>query len=109
MPRRPAGACTWPGCPNPGPGRCPTHRDQRPHSSARGYDHRWARTRSAYLAAHPRCEHPACQQPAAHVDHLDGHGPNGPRGHDWRNLRALCQPHHSQRTARDQPGGWNAR
>jgi len=44
---------------------------------------------------------------ATDVDHIDGLGPNGPRGHDWSNLRALCHSHHSQRTARDQPGGWH--
>jgi 5-methylcytosine-specific restriction protein A len=42
------------------------------------------------------------------VHHLDGLGPTGPLGHKWVNLQALCQTHHSQITAREQPGGWNA-
>jgi hypothetical protein len=44
---------------------------------------------------------------ATDVDHIDGRGPKGPRGHDWSNLRALCHSHHSKRTARDQPGGFS--
>ncbi|MGH3887921.1 MAG: hypothetical protein ACRDSZ_15395 [Pseudonocardiaceae bacterium] len=27
----------------------------------------------------------------------------------WSNLRAMTKAHHSRRTARDQPGGWNDR
>lgn len=62
----------------------------------------------AYLLAHPICEDPVgCIEPATDVDHIDGLGPNGPRGHDWDNLRSSCHSHHSKRTARDQPGGWN--
>lgn len=47
--------------------------------------------------------------PATEVDHVDGLGPLGPRGHDWSNLRALTKRCHSRVTARNQPGGWNAR
>jgi ribose 1,5-bisphosphokinase PhnN len=48
-----------------------------------------------------------CVAKATDVDHIDGEGPLGPRGHDWTNLRALCHSHHSKRTARDQPGGFS--
>jgi 5-methylcytosine-specific restriction enzyme A len=82
---------------------------QRPTAAQRGYDAHWRRTRAAYLANHPRCEQPGCGLPAVDVNHLDGLGPRGPRGHDFTNLEALCHPHHSQHTARAQPGGWNAR
>ncbi len=82
----------------------------------RGYNALWERTRAAYLKDHPVCECDDCaalpyeQRPlATDVDHVDGLGPNGPRGHDPANLRALLHAHHSRRTARDQPGGWNAR
>lgn len=44
---------------------------------------------------------------ASDVDHIDGLGPLGPRGHDPDNLRSMCHPCHSKRTAADQPGGWN--
>jgi 5-methylcytosine-specific restriction protein A len=105
--------CSTAGCPNlTDRGRCPVHRRaadaQRPNSTARGYDHRWAATRAAYLAAHPWCSHPGCPLPATDVHHVDGLGPNGPAGHTWPNLAGFCRAHHSQRTARDQPGGFNA-
>ena len=48
-----------------------------------------------------------CDAPATDVDHIDGLGPQGPAGHDPANLRGYCHPHHSARTARDQPGGWH--
>lgn len=89
---------------------CDKHkpRDNRPHSTARGYDRKWQRTRVSYLAAHPTCSDPDCTEPAEDVHHLDGLGPMGPRGHDWDNLEGLCHSHHSQRTASEQPAGWNA-
>ncbi len=111
-------ACIEPGCPELTEGtRCERHRkakrrheDNRPSASARGYDLKWRKTRSAFLRLHPICEDPeGCIKPATDVDHVDGLGPTGPRGHDPANLRALCHRHHSQRTARDQPGGWNVR
>lgn len=107
--------CTTPGCPNTvkyGQGRCANcqRRASRQHNRrGLGYDDpRWRRTSRLYRAAHPFCETPGCSGPSAHTDHIDGLGPNGPRGHDWDNLRALCQPHHSARTAADQPGGFHA-
>lgn len=112
MPRSPARPCTWPqGCPNlvDGGGRCDQHKPTRASSTARGYDERWKRTSAAYLATHPWCEHPACDQPSVHTDHVDGLGPRGPLGHDPQNLQALCKPHHSAKTARESPGGWNQR
>jgi 5-methylcytosine-specific restriction protein A len=38
--------------------------------------------------------------PATEVDHKDGLGPNGPRGHDLDNLRSLCKSCHSRKTVR---------
>ena len=108
--------CAEPGCPVlTADGRCDAHRAsarrasdrRRPNSRARGYDARWQRTRRRYLAAQPWCEEPGCTEQATDVDHVDGLGPTGPAGHDPANLRALCHSHHSQRTARDQPGGWH--
>lgn len=89
---------------------------RRPSAAERGYDREWQATRAAYLAEHPQCEcedHlllPAWRRPdAVDVDHRDGLGPNGPRGHDWSNLRAMTHECHARRTARDQPGGWARR
>jgi 5-methylcytosine-specific restriction protein A len=103
--------CTTPTCQNRTQhGRCAqcrAARDKRPSAAARGYDAKWRRTRGRYLQLHPTCEEPGCTEPAIDVHHLDGLGPLGPRGHQHHNLLALCKTHHSQRTAREQPGGWN--
>jgi 5-methylcytosine-specific restriction protein A len=106
-----------PGCPLELGDNCPSDPTarrrkadkRRPTAAARGYDARWRRTRARKLKLTPHCEQPGCTKPATEVDHIDGLGPLGPHGHDLDNLRSLCKPHHAQRTARDQPGGWNAR
>lgn len=110
--------CPTPGCPTLTPGgRCEAcqarARRLRRGAYQKGYDSRWARTRRAYLREHPYCEcdeHAAMPMPlrplATEVDHLDGLGPLGPRGHDWSNLRAMTKACHSRATARNQPGGW---
>jgi 5-methylcytosine-specific restriction protein A len=100
-------------------GRCARHRAEgrqasdarRPNATDRGYGPRWRRTRAAYIAAHPVCEcdDPDCTEPTTDVHHLDGLGPTGPRGHDWDNLKGLAHVCHSRITAREQPGGFNAR
>lgn len=91
--------------------RCPAcqrERDRaRGSSSQRGYGSDWQATRAAFLAAHPHCSD-GCGEPATEVDHIDGLGPNGPRGHDWANLRGFTKAHHSRRTALDQ-SGWGRR
>lgn len=95
-----AKVCPRPGCPNLQP--CDKHRrpaDLRKSPTARGYDRRWRRKADQYRSAHPTCEHPDCDRPSVDVDHLDGLGPNGPRGYDDDNLEALCHPHHSSKTA----------
>jgi len=86
-----------------------THDARRPTAAQRGYDQAWRDTRAAYLKAHPYCECDQCiqlpewERPlATDVDHRDGQGPNGIRGHDWTNLRSMTHAHHSRRTARDQ-------
>jgi len=82
---------------------------RRPSARARGYDSKWQATRKQYLTAFPTCQHhEGCIERATDVHHLDGKGPKGPLGHDWRNLAGLCHAHHSQITAREQSGGWNA-
>lgn len=108
--------CSEPHCPElTTRGKCDRHRKdaqrasnaRRPTALERGYDTAWRATSRAYLRRHPTCEEAGCTAAATDVHHLDGQGPLGPRGHDHSNLQALCHSHHSQRTARDQPGGWN--
>ena len=125
MPISPPSICTGPGCGTlvyKG-GRCPAclaesraELDKRRGSSARrGYDAKWQATRRAYLADHPYCECPECahlplwnRPEATDVDHIDGLGPKGPRGHDWSNLQALTAAHHARKTA-TQDGGFGRR
>jgi 5-methylcytosine-specific restriction protein A len=89
----------------------------RGSAASRGYDREWWKTRARYLrqlrAADPeglaRCEECQLDEKTAqvqdprgrglHVDHIDGLGPSGPRGHDPDNLQALCQPCHGRKTA----------
>jgi 5-methylcytosine-specific restriction protein A len=110
--------CSSPGCPTlTRTTYCRKHtRDKRrasdrrrPNARQRGYDSHWRKTRSDFLRTYPVCQHPeGCLAPATDVHHLDGQGPKGPQGHDWLNLQGLCHSHHSQATAREQPGGFNA-
>lgn len=90
-------------------GRCPTCARRaeaaRGSGGARGSTAKWQRFRLRYLRAHPRCVE--CGTTATDIDHMDGTGRTGSRAYDPTNLRAMCHPCHSERTARDQPGGWN--
>ncbi|TWE29932.1 5-methylcytosine-specific restriction protein A [Prauserella muralis] len=112
--RRALKVCSTSGCPElVESGRCAgceTRADRvRGTARQRGYGTRWERKRDDYLARHPFCERAACFRQATDVNHLDGLGPGGPDGYADHNLEALCHSHHSQHTAREQPGGWNAR
>lgn len=76
----------------------------RPSSSSMGYDRRWRRLRSWFLARHPLCEH--CKregrlEPANEVDHITPLRWGGARL-DQNNLQALCKSCHSKKTAREQ-------
>jgi 5-methylcytosine-specific restriction protein A len=117
MPYAPLSLCLVTGCANLVPrGRCAEHeaqvRKERPSATARGYDREWRKTRDAFLRVHPMCECEECaalpswKRPVAtDVDHRDGMGPHGPRGHDWSNLAALTHAHHARKTAA-QDGGF---
>lgn len=107
--------CSVPGCPVlvNGAGKCAKHKREarrasdakRPSPRARGYDRKHEKDRLAYFAAFPICQDPSgCINQATDLDHIDGN----PFNRDWSNYRGLCSKHHKQRTARDQPGGWNA-
>lgn len=115
MTRRPCSGS--PICPNlvEGGGPCPDHakaaEERRGSSYERGYDVEWIRTRNRYLK-HLRAQDPdglaRCEECGRselelehplEVDHIDGLGPLGPRGHDFENLQALCRHDHQRKTA----------
>lgn len=114
--RRSFSVCAAKGCPELSKERfCEHHAKQderahdarRPSATERGYDAQWQKTRRQYLKAYPTCQDEGgCIKQATDVDHIDG-DPLGPRRYDWTNLRAFCHSHHSQRTARDQAGGFS--
>ena len=111
--------CSKPGCPElvPTPGRCEqcTRESERRRgtASSRGYGTRHTRRfREAVLARQPFCAL-GCGRPSVHADHypidrrtleLRGLDPDDPQYG-----RGLCARCHSRETAREQPGGWNAR
>jgi 5-methylcytosine-specific restriction enzyme A len=70
----------------------------------------WRKARAEYVRLHPICDDESgCIAPTEHVHHLDGEGPLGARGLDPSNFQGLCASHHNRKTAREAPGGWNAR
>lgn len=118
--------CSEPGCPDlvATGSKCEGHRKAAKRASAAkrrktpeqemyaGHGSRgraWRRARAQFKRTHPICEdETGCIMPTEHVHHLDG-DPLGPRGLDPTNFQALCLPHHSKKTARETPAGWNAR
>ncbi len=68
------------------------------------YDGAWRRLRAKFLAANPVCCVPGCGFPATEADHIVSVRECLQRRLDWSNLRGMCKPHHSARTAREQ--GW---
>lgn len=85
--------------PAPSP-RWSCKRDARPSARARGYDSTWEAIRRAVLALTPLCP---CGARATDVDHVLPLRQGGT--HARGNLRALCHPCHSRRTARDMNRG----
>lgn len=85
----------------------------RGSSHARGYDQvHQATFREGVLARHPLCQADGCTERSTDADHWPlsrrelvdlGLDPNDPQ-----HGRGLCHSHHSQETAKHQPGGWNA-
>ena len=114
MTRRALKPCPWPTCSalTPG-GYCNEHGRRRDRARGtpddRGYGDKWRKTRAKYRAQAPTnpegvliCEN--CGKAESqltgplHCDHIDGEGPNGPRGHDLTNLQNLCPRCHGMKT-----------
>lgn len=107
MPIKNVSICTYPGCTTlVRGGRCerhpyPVQPDNRPSSSARGYDAHWRRIRAAFLQSHRYCAYQRkCTPgtPATEVDHVLPLSEGGTNA--WHNLRAACKACHSSKTAR---------
>ena len=103
------------GCSVPKGTKCPHEQarataNQRRNDEARGtpeqrgYDKDWWRVRAAMLKAQPTCC--VCGEKATHVDHIKSvrEAPNLRLVES--NLRSMCGPCHSRRTARDQSQNW---
>ena len=83
---------------------------QRPSAARRGYDGRWRRARSRYLAEHPwcvRCLVEGRLTPATVVDHVEPHRGDERLFWDQDQWQGLCKQHHDAKTVRD--GRWGQR
>jgi len=80
------------------------HSDHHRGTAAqRGYDHRWAKLRTAFIGGHTLCAHCLILDRvslAAEVDHIRPLAQGGARL-DPDNLQALCRSCHSLKTATD--------
>lgn len=83
-----------------------TNDEARGTPAERGYDKDWYRLRHAFLQANPICCIPSCGAKATHVDHIKTIKEAPHLRLDPRNLRSMCGPCHSRRTARDQSQAW---
>ena len=75
------------------------HDRDRGNSSKRGYGAKWRKLREYVLQRHPVCQVPDCTVAATDVDHIVTRRRGGTD--DLKNLQALCHPHHSEKTARE--------
>lgn len=90
----------------------PAHRpaERRPSAALRGYDRKWQALRLAHLLANPLCV--ACARAgrtaaAEEVDHVRPFdGPADPLRLEPGNLQSLCKRCHSQKTNREDGGGF---
>ncbi len=108
MPTSAPHACSSPGCPAlvpRGRGRCDEHERKaearRGSAFVRGYDARWQKYRTGFLSEHPLCVMCTAEgrvSAATVVDHIRAHKGDQQLFWDTANHRAVCKPHHDQRT-----------
>ena len=72
---------------------------ERGPSSQRGYDAAWKKCRALFLDRNPNCK---CGARAQDVDHVLSVVERPDLRLSWSNLRPMCHPCHSRRTATDQ-------
>jgi 5-methylcytosine-specific restriction enzyme A len=89
----------YPWQPAPGERRAQVEK-QRGTSTQRGYDAAWRAVRKQFLAKNARCVH--CGALATEADHIQSIADRPDLRLNWSNLRALCKPCHSRRTATEQ-------
>ena len=82
--------------------------DKRGTPAERGYDKDWFKLRHAFLQQHTMCCMPNCSAPATHVDHVKSIREAPHLRLVGSNLRPMCGPCHSRRTARDQSANWGS-
>jgi 5-methylcytosine-specific restriction protein A len=112
--------CNQPGCPElTGDGYCPEHKKakaqkydkDRGSASERGYNSRWAAYSRLYRKKNPLCVECLKEDRitgSQHVDHIIAvKGKDDPLFWDPKNHQALCQPHHSSKTAKEDGGFGN--
>jgi 5-methylcytosine-specific restriction protein A len=76
-------------------------RERRGNSGERGYDRRWRKARSRFLALNPLCAKCLAvgrTTAATVVDHVKPHRGDKALFWDTTNWQALCTPHHNQKT-----------
>ena len=108
MPTKPKHPCAQPGCPElveSGQKYCEKHRKMHPEDMRpayrRGYDAKWRRFRSWYLATHPFCVE--CYKrgklvEATVVDHIQPFRGDEKLQYDLDNLQSLCKACHDKKT-----------
>lgn len=84
-------------------------KENRPSAYRRGYDRRWSTASSNYLNSHPfcaECERKGIKTLATEVDHIKPHRGNKELFWDMTNWQPLCHSCHSEKTAKEDNGGW---
>jgi 5-methylcytosine-specific restriction protein A len=77
--------------------RSTTHRprEQRTHAAARGYDHKWAKFRTSFLASNPLCEYCMARGRVEVATVCDHDLPHEQDAHlFWDNTFTACCAHH---------------
>lgn len=78
----------------------------RGSAASRGYDAEWSKVRFRFLHHNPDCC--VCGAKATHVDHIKSVREAPHLRLVESNLRSMCGPCHSRRTAKDQSQAWGA-